>query len=341
MAGKSLRERNQAIIGLIGIVIAVAIVAASLNINRIRSVLGETTYSADFSDAGGARSGDDVRIDGVTVGSVKGVELEGKHVEITFRVGGVKLGNKTKVAVRSENALGSKYLAVEPGGEGDESTIPVQRTSPGYAVSEVLGRLTANNSEIDVDQVTTSFTSLTKVLEATPEEFGDALDGVSRLSRTISKRDAELDALLKQASVVSSVLADRSKQVTDLFAAGSRVFAEISSQRERLEVLFDQVGKAADQITLLVAENRKTIGADLTEIKHISKVLNDYRDDLGFVLQTLPKYARSLGEAVGSGPFFQAYIPNLIAPESLANVDSILKSLINSDTTGYIKKGDQ
>lgn len=338
MTRKPLRERNPVTLGIIGLVSAFALVAGSLNVNQIRSLLGETTYSAHFSDSGGARPGDDVRIDGVKVGSIKSVSLDGKQVRIEFRAGDVRLGDETTAIVRSENALGSKYLAIEPGGRGDESQIPVARTDPGYAVSEVLGRLTSNNSQVDVDQVTRSFKSLTKVLEATPDEFSDALAGVSELSRTISKRDAELDQLLQQASNVSGVLAARSGQIVSLITAGNSIFEEISAQRQRLQVLFAEVGRAADQISRLVEDNRKTIGADLTEIKRLSETLNDYRSDLGFVLETLPKYARSLGEAVGSGPFFHAYIPNLLAPESLANVDGILASLIESDTTSYIKE---
>lgn len=339
MARKSFKERNQVILGIVGIAVAVLMMLVSLNVDGIRSIFGEQTFSAQFTDAGGARPGDDVRVDGVKVGTVKGIKLDGTEVEITFRAGDVKLGDKTKVMVRSENALGSKYLAIEPAGEGSETNIPVQRTSPGYAVSEVLGRLTSNDSKIDVDQVAHSFESLSKVLEATPEEFSSALEGVSDLSRTVSKRDAELDQLLKRASSVSSVLADRNQQIISLITAGSEVFDQIYAQRDRLEVLFREVGRAAEQINLLVSDNKKTIGPKLDELTHLAKVLNEYRDELGYVLQTAPKYARSLGEAVGSGPFFHAYIPNLIAPESLVNVDSILQSLIESDTSGYIKEG--
>lgn len=338
MARKSLRERNPVVLGIVGIFSAFLLIAASLNVNMIRSAFGEQTYTAQLRDSGGARPGDDVRVDGVKVGSVKSVELDGTHVKIEFRAGNVKLGDKSTVAVRSENALGSKYLAVEPAGNGNVTSIPLANTDPGYAVSEVLGRLSSTTSEIDVDQVTRSFKSLTKVLQATPKEFSAALAGVSDLSRTISKRDDELGQLLDQASSVSSVLAERSDQIISLITAGNSVFEEIAAQRDRLENLFGEVGRAADQITQLVNDNRATIGKDLTDIKKLAETLNDYRGDLGFVLQTLPKYARSLGEAVGSGPFFQAYIPNLIAPESLANVDSILKSLINSDTTSYIKE---
>jgi phospholipid/cholesterol/gamma-HCH transport system substrate-binding protein len=328
---KSLRERNQALVGVVGLVVALAVMVSALNVNRIKSLLGEEVYHADFADAGGARSGDDVRVDGVRVGSVSDVQLDGDRVKISFRAGGVQLGDKTRAEVKSDNALGSKYLAIEPGGKGTVTEIPLRRTDPGYAVSEVLGRLTSNNSEIDVDRVAKSFESLTKVLDASPEEFASALKGVSALSKTVSSRDEELAELLKHASSVSSVLAKRNEQITAILGDGGRIFEEIYLRREAISQVFSEVGRAADQIRGLAADNEKTLRPNLLEINRLAKTLGDYRDTLDYILKTLPRYGRSLGEAVGSGPFFNAYVANLLAPETLANTDGIIKSLLDPD----------
>lgn len=328
---KSLRERNQTVLGIIGLALSALIVAATLNISAIQSLLGETTFEATLSDAGGARAGDDVRVDGLTVGSVKSVTLDGKVVRLTFRAGDVTLGDKTTVAVRSDNALGSKYLAVEPAGTGSETTVPLDRTSPGYAVSEVLGKLTSNNQQIDVAQVAKSFESLTAVLDASPEEFGSALEGVSKLSKTISSRDAELRTLLDKASGVSGVLADRNQQLTDIMTRGSAVFREINERRELLSRLFAEVGRAADQIRAFTDENRATLTPKLKELNQLAKTLAKYRGDIDFTLESLPKYIRSLGEAVGSGPFFNAYLSNIAAPESLLSVDNVIKDILTEN----------
>ncbi len=47
----------------------------------------ETEYKADFTSASLIKKGDDVRIAGVTVGSVKGVEIKDRdQAEVTFKV---------------------------------------------------------------------------------------------------------------------------------------------------------------------------------------------------------------------------------------------------------------
>ncbi|RNL62790.1 MCE family protein [Nocardioides marmoriginsengisoli] len=333
---RTLQERNQAALGLIGLAVMLLIMVCALNVNAIRSVFGETTFEAAFVDAGGVRSGDDVRVDGVSVGSVKSVELDGKHVKVTFRAGDVRLGNKTTVAVRSDNALGSKYLAVEPAGSGSETTVPVQRTDPGVAVSEVLGKLTANNEQIDTKRLAASFESMTKVLDATPKEFASALEGVSALSETISSRDAELEQLLQRASSISGVLADRNEQLLAIMSNGTALFREINQRRDAISVLFTEVRHGAKQFAGLATDSKGTLSPNLAKINKLAKTLADYRDDLSYVLTTFPRYARSLGEAVGSGPFFQAYVANLFAPETLANTDNVVKSILDPSYNGAV-----
>ncbi len=327
---KRLKERNQTVVGAVGLVVGVLIVFISLNINGVRSVLGESSFTAVMSDTGGARSGDEVRVDGVPVGSIRGIELRGTKVEVTFRASGVRLGDETRVEVRSDNALGSKYLDLDPAGTGSYDSVPLERTDPGYAVSEVLGELTANNAEIDVDRVAQSFESLSDVLNASPEEFASALEGLSALSQTIGSRDAQLELLLQQASSVSSVLADRNAQVLSLMDNSTALFQEIEARRDALSVLFTEVADAAAQLVMFADEHRGTLAEDLAAINQLASILADSRDDLENVLTSFPNYARLLGEAVGSGPWFNASVANLTAPASLVNdVDGIISSLLD------------
>lgn len=327
---KRLKERNQTTVGAIGLAVGVMIVFVSLNINGVRSVLGESSFTAVMADTGGARTGDEVRVDGVTVGTIRGIELDGTTVKLTFRASQVRLGDQTRVEVRSDNALGSKYLDLDPAGSGSYDTVPLERTDPGYAVSEVLGELTANNAQIDVDRVAQSFESLSEVLNASPEEFGAALEGLSALSQTIGSRDAELEALLQSASSVSAVLADRNTQILSLMDNSTALFQEIEARRDTLSSLFTQVADAAASLRAFANENAETLAPDLAAINDLALILADYRDELETVLTTFPNYARTLGEAVGSGPWFNAGVANLTAPASLVNdVDGLIQSLLD------------
>ncbi|HWJ08307.1 MAG TPA: MCE family protein [Nocardioides sp.] len=304
-------------IGLVGLLLTVGLLAGALNIGKVLSLVGNATYTADLTEAGGLRSGDEVRVAGIKVGKVTGVELMGDHVEVSFGLEDLDLGDMSRAVVKSDNALGSKFLAIEPGGEGDTDHIPMERTDAGFAVNEELGKLTTATSEIDEDELAKSFESVSAVLNATPEEFRSALEGVGALSKTLSSRDSELALLLEKASNVSSILADRNKDITAILGDGSLLFQELAARREVLGNLLRNVQKATTQLNGLVADNEASLKPALTELRRTAKLLTEYRGTLKLALKTTGGYIRSLGESVAGGPFFQAYLANVGSPEDL------------------------
>lgn len=327
------REMDLGLVGVVGLALTGLLLAAALNVGRLSSLLGEVEYTAQLVEAGGLRDGDDVRIAGVKVGSVKGVNLEDDSVEIDFTAGKVDLGDKTRVIVRADNALGSKYLAVEPAGRGLTKQIPIERTDPGISVNEELGRLSRETSKIDEQQLARSFASMSKVLSQSPEEFGSALKGVSALSRTIARRDEELETLLQRASSISGLLAERQGELTSIMSNGSKLFAELAMRREIMSRLLDDVIAASEQLRGLARDHKTSLRPVLTELRTTGTMLAGYRDTLDYALRIYGPFARSLGESVASGPFFQAYLANLTSPEQL--VTGGIKGIVQQEIEDY------
>ena len=98
---------------------------------------GSRTYKAEFSDATGVVKGDDIRIAGVKVGTVKDVEISNRtRALVTFTVADTTtVTGATHATIRYRNLVGQRYISLtqEVGSsevldEGD--TIPVERTQP-------------------------------------------------------------------------------------------------------------------------------------------------------------------------------------------------------------------
>ena len=94
-------------------------------------------FKAVFSDATGVVKGDDVRVAGVKIGSVKDVEIvEKDRAMVTFDVEEqTEVTQSTEATIRYRNLVGQRYIALTPGvgsperlAEGD--TIPIDRTAP-------------------------------------------------------------------------------------------------------------------------------------------------------------------------------------------------------------------
>src|SRR3546814_622140 len=263
-------EMNQAKIGVIGLVTVALVAAVSLNIGAIRGALFGTVYSAVFKESGGLGPGDDVRIAGMTVGSVRSVEIEGTAVTVEFTVEESDLGRKSAAAIKSDNALGRKYLQVVPAGEGRLEKIPLERTTSPYGVTEALGDLSANTAEIDVDQLEKSLTSLTTMFTDTPDEFRQALQGVARLSTSISSRDTQLAALFEKARSVTGVIADRNAELMTLMSDGSAFFSEIQSRRQVIHSLLVNAHSMATELEDFVDDNVDELGPTLDALTKVT-----------------------------------------------------------------------
>ena len=100
----------------------------------------------------------------------------------------------------------------------------------------------------------------------------------------------------------------------------SRLLAELNERRDALSSLLSSVRRLAAQISGLVAENEKLLGPALRELNSVVSLLNRNKRNVEIVLDRAGPFAASLGEAVSSGPFFQAYVQNLTRPLELTGL---------------------
>lgn len=103
------------------------------------------TISADFSNVGSLRAGDDVVVSGVKVGSVQSVTLDGGSflAKVTMVIDpSVQLPLDTAAKISSESLLGGLFLSLEPGAEEDvlEDGGIVEYTQAPQNLEQLLGQ---------------------------------------------------------------------------------------------------------------------------------------------------------------------------------------------------------
>src|SRR5215204_3219846 len=106
------RERNPVVIGAISMAVIVALMTIAFKAGDLPVIGGGDTYYASFTEAGGLKPNDEVRIAGVRVGKVRSVELKGGRVQVRFQVDrGAKFGQETGAQIKVKTILGSMFLA--------------------------------------------------------------------------------------------------------------------------------------------------------------------------------------------------------------------------------------
>jgi phospholipid/cholesterol/gamma-HCH transport system substrate-binding protein len=321
---RSFRERNQLAIGAVGLALVGAALLAAFNLDDLPLVGGGASYAAAFSEAGGLKAGDEVRVAGVRVGKVTALRLEGDHVRVAFRVGrGTRLGTQTGASVRIKTILGQKYLAVLPGGPGrlrGGSEIPLQRTRSAYDVTQALSDLTTTTEQIDTARLARALDTIAAEFKDSPAGVRAAVRGLSRLSRTIASRDEQLRSLLRHAGGVTAVLADRDQDLTRLLHDGDLLLAEIQARRQVIDQLLRNATTLSRQLTALVEENKAQLGPALDRLGDVLGILLRNQANLERSLALLAPFVRVFTNTLGNGRWFDTYIQNLVAVPGTVSV---------------------
>ena len=311
---KSFDERNPLIIGAIGATVIGTLVVGALQYQNLPFLNQANSYSAYFADAGGLFTGAGVQVSGFPAGKVSSIELDGAQVLVTFTVDkNVAVGDASEAAIKTKSLLGTKVLDVVPRGNGHlDAPIPLSRTVSPYQLPDALADLATTISGLDTNQLSDSLSTLSETFADTPADLQQAVQGVARFAATINSRDTQLRSLLDNAAKVTGVLAKRTDAIVGLVHDTNALLAQLRTQSEAVDRIWNSISAVAQQLKAFIAENRQQLTPALDKLNGVLAIVDNRKERLQQAVKLLNSYAMSLGESVSSGPFFKAYVANLL-----------------------------
>ncbi|MGV0802763.1 mammalian cell entry protein, partial [Mycolicibacterium elephantis] len=90
------------------------------------------------------------------------------------------------------------------------------------------------------------------------------------------------------------------------------LLAELRTQSEGLDQLSGNIAEMARQIRELIAANRHTLKPALEKLNGVLAIIDNRKAQVQKSIKGLGDYVMALGESVSSGPFFKAYLANLL-----------------------------
>lgn len=317
---KPFRDRNPVIIGAASITVLVLLLVAAFRAQDLPIIGGGDTYYASFTEAGGLKVNDEVRVAGVRVGKVEDITLDGDEVTVKFRIKtDTSFGDETAAAIRVKTLLGAKYLSLVPAGTGTldiGTTIPVDRTTSPFDVVQAFSGLAEtigqdSDEGVDTDQLAQSLSVLADLTRNTPEEFKKALKGVTELSGNIAARDDQINSLLTNLKRVSTVLDARDDDIIALMKDSDVLFQALIARRDQIHQLLVSTSTLSTELTALVRQSRGDLKPALTQLKRVLDVLGKNEDNIDNSLRLMAPFYRVFANTLGNGPWFDTYIQNL------------------------------
>jgi len=312
---KPFRDRNPVIIGAVSLTVIAVLVFLAFNAQSLPLIGGGTVYKAQFTEAAGLKPDDPVRVAGVKVGKVDSLSLEHGAVTVDFRVKGAFVGDASEAAIKIGTVLGEKYLALVPRGEtalNPDTMIPKSRTASPYDVVQAFADLSTTVEQLNTSQLASSFEVLSQTFKDTPAEVRSSLEGLSRLSDTISSRDAQLNTLLSATRKVTQVLADRNGEFTKLILDSNTLLTEVQRRRALIDSVLKSTQELSTQLSGLVSDNRAALTPALQQLATVTDILSKNRGALAQTINNLAPFVRVFTNTLGNGRWFDSFVDNLL-----------------------------
>jgi phospholipid/cholesterol/gamma-HCH transport system substrate-binding protein len=311
-------RRSPAVLGALGLGFILLALVSVMALDRLPIIGAAMSYHAEFSEAAGLKPGNEVRIAGVKVGSVTGVKLAGNKVDVAFRVKDAWIGNETTASIQIKTVLGQKFLALDPQGTSvadPEKAIPLSRTVTPYDVIDAFSDAARQIDKVDTTQLANSMVVLSQAFQGTPNDIRSAIDGVSRLSDTLAKRDTELRKLFAATKLTTKVLADRNVQFAQLLDYGGQLVTELNQRQQAIRQLLTGAKVVAAELSTLVHQNEQQIGPALSNLSKAIDILNANQANITHTLQLAAPFYSVYANVLGNGRWFDAVVTNLLPPQ--------------------------
>ena len=300
--------------GLIGLLVLIMVVGVGQSFASVPMLFAKPMYYAHFADSAGSAPGDKVRINGVDVGALKSLKIDGDRVKVGFTLGDQRIGADSRVSIRTDTILGKRVMEIDTRGNKllpVGATLPLEQSTTPYQLYDAFSDLTKTTSGWDLDAVKKSLNVLSETLDQSSPELSKALDGIARFSDTIGKRDNEFKLLLAQANKVAGVLGNRSQQINRLLVNAQVLLATVNARGQAIDYLLANVTAVSQQLSGFIDDN-PNLNNVLSQLEVVSGVLAKHKEDFAYSITTASKFMGALAEGIGSGPYFKSLIVNLI-----------------------------
>jgi phospholipid/cholesterol/gamma-HCH transport system substrate-binding protein len=277
-----------------------------------------SSYTAEFANVSGLKTGDFVRIAGVEVGKVTDITVnDDSTLRVRFTTDtSVVLTEGTRALIRYENLVGDRYLALEqeagsvrlvhPG-----QTIPLSHTEPALDVDAVIGGLRPLLRALDPKQVNALTGQLVQIFQGQGELIGSFLDQTAALTGTLADRDHLIGEVITNLNTVLGSLGDQSKHFDQAVVSLSTLAKGLAERKTDIANGVKRIDAAAAALTDLLSKARAPLNNTVHQLDRTAGIIAGDHDYMGNLLQTLPDKYQLLQRQGLQGDFFSFYLCDL------------------------------
>ncbi|MFL6090772.1 MAG: MCE family protein [Aeromicrobium sp.] len=297
-----------------------------------------TYYKAMFNDITGVAQGDEVRIAGVRVGTIKSYQIVDKDkAVINFGIDpDVKLTQNTTATLRFRNLVGQRYMALAQGSDGATTalpaggTIPLSRTHDALDLDLLLSGFKPVFQALNPTDVNKLAFEIVQTLQGESGNVETLLGSVSSLTQTLAGRDKLIGDVIVNLSKTLDIIGSRDAELSTTIRTLRDFIGGLKDDRKEILNSLDGIADLTDETAGLLKEATPLFASDLTQLNRLTATLSKPANlaQAEKSIRILPIKQTKTANYVASGSIFNQYLCEFIPDLGTAGLPSPLKEII-------------
>ena len=262
--------------------------------------LGAKTITAYFDETVGVYSGSDLRVLGVTVGTIDSVQPQGKQVKVVMTLDdGIQIPAAADAVVVSPSVVSDRYIQLTPAYTGgpemkDGASIPVGRTQTPIELDQLYSTLNELATALGPNGANKNgaLSNLLNVgaanLNGNGAALGNLIQQLGAATRTLSGSQSNLFQTIDSLQQFTAMLKNNNDQVRSVTQQLASVSGFLAQDRQDLGSALSQLADALGQVQNFIKTNRGAIASNVDKLNQISQILTNERSSLAEALDDAP-----------------------------------------------------
>lgn len=273
------------------------------------------TYHATFSEASRLQGGNDVRIAGVPVGSVREIKLNPDNtVDVAFTVDKkYQLYTSTRALIRYENLVGDRFMEITSGpGElrklPPEGTVSMNNTEPALDLDALLGGLRPVVKGLDGQQVDQITNAVLELLQGQGGALSQLLSETGTFSRTLADRYQVISEVINNLNEVLGTIDAKSAQFDASVDQLQKLVTGLAQGKDPIAGAIPPLASAQADLTDMLANSRRPLQGVLENLRPLATELDNRKAEVNAVIEPLAENYLRLNALGAYGSYFNYYI---------------------------------
>ncbi len=270
------------------------------------------TYHAIFDNASRLKTGNDVRIAGIPVGTVKGVELRPDNkVDVTFSVDKrYQMYTSTKAVIRYQNLVGDRYMEIASG-QGELRKVPpggtIPNTEPALDLDALLGGLRPVLKGLNGDKINQISNAIIELLQGQGGALSDLLSSTGSFSQTLADRYQVISDVIHNLNTVLTTVDQKSAQFNASIDQLQQLVTGLAQGRDPIAGALSPLASAASDLTDVLQSSRRPIQGVLENVRPFATELDNRKGEINAVLEPLAENYLRLNALGSYGAYFNIF----------------------------------